>query len=246
VNGHISFKEVDFSYDHKEPVLRNLCLEVKPGEKVAIVGRSGVGKSTIINLLLRFYEPESGSILLDAQDIRKIRLNSLRKHIGLVSQETILFNSTIRENIQYGKINANPEEIIQATKKAHIYELINDLPQKFETVIGDRGVRLSGGERQRLSIARTILKDPKILVLDEAMSSLDTKSERLIQISLEPLMRNRSTIIIAHRLSTIVDVDRIHVLDQGRIIEAGIHQDLIQKGGIYKMLWDQMAKKENL
>ncbi len=219
---------------------------MKAGQKVAFVGRVGQGKSTVINLICRFYDPQSGSILLDGRDIRTIKLSSLRTQVGLVSQQTILFNSTIKENLQYGKAKATAQEIIEAAQKAHVHDFIWGLPEKYETIIGDRGFRLSGGERQKLSIARTILRDPKILILDEATAALDSESERLIQKSLEPLLRGRTSIIIAHRLSTIVNVDLIFVLSEGRVVESGNHEELIQSGGLYKMLWEEMAKKEHL
>ena len=244
VSGEIMFRNVSFSYDLDEPVLKNLSFEVRSGQKVAIVGRSGVGKTSIVNLICRFYDPQSGSVLLDGHDIREIKLSSLRKHIGLVSQETILFNSTIKENIQYGNTKSSEEEIGDAARRAYIHDFIEGLPEKYETIIGDRGVRLSGGERQRVSIARTILKDPRILIFDEAMSSLDSKSERLIQQAIEPLLKKRTSIIIAHRLSTIVNVDTILVLDGGRIVESGNHEQLLYMGGIYRMLWDEMVEKE--
>jgi ABC-type multidrug transport system fused ATPase/permease subunit len=246
IDGHVAFREVAFSYDHDKPILNNLSFEVYPGQKVAVVGRSGKGKSTIISLLCRFYDPQAGCILLDNHDIRELRLSFLRKQIGIVSQETMLFNATVLENIRYGDSRADEGRIIEAAKKAHIHDLIISLPLKYETIIGDRGVRLSGGECQRLSIARSILKNSRILILDEAMSSLDAKSERLIQASLEPFMKNRTSIIVAHRLSAIVDVDNIFVLDEGRMVESGRHEELMLRGGIYRMLWDQMIKKGDI
>ena len=245
VNGHVEFRNVSFSHNHAKPILKNVSFEVKSGQKVAFVGRVGQGKSTIINLICRFYDPHLGSILLDGQDIRGIKLSSLRTHVGVVSQQTILFNSTIKENLQYGKTKATDQEIIDAAQKAHIHDFICSLPEKYETIIGDRGFRLSGGERQKLSIARTILRDPKILIFDEATAALDSRSERLIQRSIEPLMRDRTSIIIAHRLSTIVDVDNILVLNDGRVVESGNHEELIHEGGVYRMLWEEMARKEN-
>jgi ABC-type multidrug transport system fused ATPase/permease subunit len=243
--GAIEFRDVSFSYNHEEAILDGLSFAVKPGQKAAIVGRSGAGKSTIINLLCRFYDPQKGSITLDGLDLRNIKLHSLRKSIGLVSQEIVLFNTTIMENIKYGNPRATDDDILEAVRRAHIHELIESLPEKYDTVTGDRGVKLSGGERQRLSIARTILKDPEILILDEATSSLDSKSERLIQQSIEPLMRNRTCVIIAHRLSTIVDADVIFVLEGRRLIESGRHDELLRRGGVYRMLWNEMVKEES-
>lgn len=241
ISGEIVFDRISFTYDRDEPVLTDISFQIPPGQNVAIVGPSGVGKSTIVNLIERFYDPTAGQILIDGIDIREIKLNSLRKHIGLVSQETVLFNSTIRENILYGRSRASEEEIVEAARKANIHDFIACLPDGYETVVGERGLRLSGGQSQRLSIARTIMKDPEILILDEAMSSLDTKSELLIQRALEPLMQERTTLIVAHRLTSIVDADVILVLYHGRLAESGTHEELMNYGKVYRMLWDQMT-----
>lgn len=241
IAGEIVFDRVGFAYNRDEPVLTDISFQIPPGQNVAIVGPSGVGKSTIVNLLERFYDPTAGSVLIDGIDIREIKVNSLRKHIGLVSQDTVLFNATIRENILYGRSRASEEEMVEAARKANIHDFIADLPDGYETVVGERGLRLSGGQGQRLSIARTILKDPEILILDEAMSSLDTKSELLIQRALEPLMQERTTLIVAHRLTSIVDADVILVLYHGRLSESGTHEELMNYGKVYRMLWDQMT-----
>jgi len=246
VRGHVEFRNIRFSYNQNEPVLENVSFEIQPGRKVAVIGRSGVGKTTIINLLCRFYDPQAGAVFLDGHDLRQIRLSSLRNHIGLVSQDTILFNASIRENILYGNLKASPEDMITAARQAYIHDFVASLPEKYETIVGDRGVRLSGGQCQRLSIARTILKNPKILILDEAMSSLDTKSEVNIQDALKPLLVGKTCLIVAHRLSSIVDADNILVLQNGTIAESGTHDELVQKDGIYFMLWKQMSKKDNL
>ena len=246
VTGRVVFKDVSFRYQPDEPLLENISLEIVPGQTVALVGRSGAGKSTIVSLMCRFYDPQSGYILLDGYDLRNIKLGSLRKHIGLVSQETILFNATIRENILYGDPRAGDDQIREAARKAHIEELIESLPLKYETIIGDMGIRLSGGERQRLSIARTILKNPGILVLDEAMSSLDSKSEKLIQESIEPLIENRTCLVIAHRLSTISNADNILILYQGHLVASGKHEYLLMHNSLYKMLWDEMARENKI
>jgi subfamily B ATP-binding cassette protein MsbA len=244
IRGEVEFENVSFAYDGDDMVLTGISFRVMPGQKVAIVGPSGEGKSTIVNLLERFYDPTSGRVLLDGLDLRTIRLSSLRSHIGLVSQETALFNATVRENIGYGKPAATESEIVEAARRADIHDFISSLPKGYETVVGERGLRLSGGQCQRLSIARTLLKDPGILILDEAMSSLDTKSEQLIHHALQPLMRKKTTIIVAHRLTSIVDADQIYVLHGGRFVEAGLHQDLLARGGIYRMLWDRMTRED--
>lgn len=243
VRGEIEFDRVSFAYRSGEKVLQDVSFTVRPGERVAIVGPSGVGKTTIINLLCRFYDPVSGSINLDGKDIRKIKLSSLRKHIGIVSQETFLFNTSIRENLRYGNLRATDAEIVEAARKANIHSFIESLPDGYETIVGDRGMKLSGGERQRLSIARAILKNPRILILDEATSSLDSISENLIQRALEPLVSERTTITIAHRLSTVVESDKILVLSDGRIAESGTHSQLLVSGGIYSRLWQEQIKK---
>ncbi len=236
--GDLSFDNVGFSYTAENmPVLSGFNLQVSAGETVAIVGRSGSGKSTLVSLLPRFYEPKSGKIELDGQNYLDFRLADLRAQIALVSQDVVLFNDTIARNIAYGeKQNASQDEIEAAAKAAHIMEFVDELPRGLETFVGDRGVLLSGGQRQRIAIARALLKDAPILILDEATSALDSESERAIQSALEVLMQNRTTLVIAHRLSTIENADKIVVLDQGRLLEAGSHKELLAKGGHYAML----------
>ena len=237
--GNLEFKDVTFSYPTRKEiqVLKNISLKLESGSKIALVGHSGAGKSTVIQLLLRFYDPDSGEIYLDNKDIRDLDLISFRKHIGMVPQEVILFGGTIKENIAYGKTEASDEEINQAAKKANALEFINGFPEGFETLVGERGVKLSGGQRQRIAIARALLKDPEILVLDEATSSLDAESEALVQEALDELMKNRTTIIIAHRLATIRKVDKIYVINEGEIAEQGTHQELAERSeGIYSRL----------
>jgi subfamily B ATP-binding cassette protein MsbA len=232
----IVFDNVSFNYTDK-PVLRNVHLTVKSGQLVALVGASGSGKTTLANLLLRFYDPQQGSIRIGDLDIRNVATRDLRNQVAVVSQEIILFNETIRRNIELGRPGATEEEIIAAARHAHAYEFIMAKPQGFDTIIGEKGAKLSGGQRQRIAIARAVLRNAPILVLDEATSALDNESERAVQAALDQLMTERTTLCIAHRLSTIMHADLIVVMDQGRIVETGRHEELIQRGGIYQKLY---------
>lgn len=240
--GEIQFKEVGFNYHQTREVLKNFNLTIKPGEKVAIIGPSGAGKTTIAKILLRMFDLSSGKILIDNQNIAQVTQESLWENISLVPQDPILFHRPLLENIRYGNPKASKKDIIAAAKAANCHEFIENLPEKYETYVGERGIKLSGGERQRVAIARAILHNAPILVLDEATSSLDSESEKLIQDALDKLMKNKTVIVIAHRLSTIRKMDRIIVVDQGKIIEEGTHHNLINKqGGIYKKLWELQA-----
>ena len=237
--GHIEFKNVTFSYDKiKKPVLENINFQIKPGEKIALVGKSGGGKTSLVNLIPRFYDLDSGSILIDKTNITDIKLNDLRHHLSLVSQDTILFNDTIYNNIAYGSLkNTDSKKVKQAAKAANALEFIDKLPNGFNHKIGDRGVRLSGGQKQRIAIARAILKNAPILLLDEATSALDSESEKLVQQALDNLMYGRTSIVIAHRLSTVKNADRIVVIDNGEIVEVGTHQNLIKSKKYYFRLY---------
>lgn len=237
IMGKVEFENVFFSYEDKL-VLEGINLQVKQGEVLAIVGPSGNGKTTIINLIPRLYDPNSGKIMIDGYDIKQVKIQGLRQQIGIVPQEIILFSGTVKENIAYGKIDANFDEIVESARAANAHEFITNLPDKYDTQIGEHGVKLSGGQRQRLAIARAIIRKPKILILDEATSALDSESETLIQASLAEIMKHQTTIVIAHRLSTVINADKIAVLDKGKIVELGTHQELLKQGGLYSKLYD--------
>ncbi len=237
INGYVTYRNVTFEYKQGEPVLSNLSFEVIPGQVVAFVGPSGAGKTTIANLIPRFYDPVSGYILIDGINVKEVTLKSLREQIGIVPQETLLFNGTIYENILYGDLDASRESVIAAAKAANAHAFIMDMPNAYETPIGERGAKLSGGQRQRIAIARAILKNPRILILDEATSALDTESESLVQEALTKLMIGRTSFVIAHRLSTVKKADLILVMDKGRIVEYGTHDKLINTDGLYKKLY---------
>jgi subfamily B ATP-binding cassette protein MsbA len=244
VKGHVKFENVTFSYNDNIPVLHGVDFDIRPKEKVALIGLSGAGKTTIVSLISRFYEPSSGRILIDGIDIRDVTLSSLRQMVGLVTQEQILFNDTVRNNIAYGLEDTPMERIIEASKAAEAHEFISELPLGYDTRIGEKGGLLSIGQRQRLAIARALLKNPPILVLDEAMSALDSESERFIQIALDNVMKDRTTFVIAHRLSTIRNADKILVLDKGRIAEVGSHRELYRQNGVYRKLYDLQFPEE--
>jgi len=246
VEGNISIQNLSFSYEADRVILSDLNVEVKAGQTIALVGPSGAGKTTLLNLIPRFYDPKEGAILVDGKDIRDVKFKSLRNYISIVPQEVHLFGTSIKENIKYGRLDATDEEIIEAAKDANAHDFISEQPEGYDAMIGEKGVKLSGGQRQRLAIARAILKNPRILLLDEATSSLDSESEALVQEALYRLMKGRTTFVIAHRLSTVQHADRILVLDKGRIVEDGTHQELLSMGGLYSRLYElQFRDLEN-
>jgi len=240
----VRFEHVDFSYDPERQILSDISFDIPAGHTVAVVGASGAGKSTLSRLLFRFYDVTAGAILIDGQDIRKVTQASLRAAIGIVPQDTVLFNDTIYYNIAYGRPDATREEILQAARSAHIHDFIESLPQGYDSMVGERGLKLSGGEKQRVAIARAILKNPSILIFDEATSALDSKSEKAIQDELRNVARDRTTLVIAHRLSTIVDAHQILVMDQGRIIERGTQRELLAQQGVYAQMWALQQQEE--
>jgi ATP-binding cassette, subfamily B, heavy metal transporter len=241
-HGTIRFENVAFAYQPERPILKGVSFEVPAGKTVAVVGPSGAGKSTLSRLLFRFYDIQSGAITIDGQDIRNVTQKSLRAAIGMVPQDTVLFNDTILYNIRYGRVEATPDEIHEAARKASIHDFVESLPDGYKSMVGERGLKLSGGEKQRVAIARTILKDPPILILDEATSALDTATEQDIQNALDVISKNRTTLVIAHRLSTVINADEILVLANGGIAERGTHRELIEKGGIYAQMWERQLE----
>jgi len=243
IKGEIEFRNVTFEYKPGKPVLRNVSFHIKPKETVALVGPTGAGKSTIIKLICRFYEPKSGQILIDGYDIRKVKMKSLRRQIGIVPQETILFSGTIMDNIRYGRIDASDEEVIAAAKIVGAHEFIERLPKGYETRIGEGGAGLSVGQKQLIAFARALIRNPAILIMDEATSSIDPYTDLLIRKAMKALLKDRTSIIIAHRLSTVRDADRILVIDDGRIVEEGTHEELIEKGGLYSHLYEMQFKE---
>jgi ATP-binding cassette subfamily B protein len=244
VRGHIEFRNVSFEYVPGRPALRDVSFAVQPGQMAALVGPSGAGKTTITYLIPRFYDPSDGSILIDGHDLRDVTLDSFRSQMGMVTQETFLFHSSIKENLLYGRPDATQDEIEAACQAAQLHDFIVGLPEGYDTVVGERGLRLSGGEKQRLAIARVLLKDPRILILDEATSHLDSLAEGLIRRALEPLLQGRTTIAIAHRLSTILRADLILVLDNGRLVEQGTHTQLLARDGLYAHIYDEQFRPQ--
>jgi ABC-type multidrug transport system fused ATPase/permease subunit len=239
IQGKLVFDAVSFRYGTGDKVLHDIAFEMAPGEMVALVGPSGAGKTSIANLICRFYDPRQGRITIDGNDLRQIKLSSLRQQVAVVLQDSFLFNNSVVENLLYGKPDATREELVRAAKAANAHDFILQLPQGYDTEIGERGVKLSGGQKQRLALARAILADPRILILDEATSSVDAEAEFLIQQALERVLEGRTSLVIAHRLSTVRNADKIIVLDQGRIVETGKHEELLRRGGLYSQLYQR-------
>jgi ABC-type multidrug transport system fused ATPase/permease subunit len=239
--GRVAFEGVGFSYGGRRDTLTDVSFEAEPGRVVAIVGPTGAGKSTLVSLIPRFYDPQAGRILLDGRDVRRVKLASLRAQVSIVLQEPLLFSGTIAENIRYGRLEATDAEVVEAARAANAHDFIERLPQKYDTVIGERGVTLSGGERQRISVARAFLKDAPVLILDEPTSSIDSRTEAVILDALDRLMVGRTTFMIAHRLSTVRKADLILVVDGGRVVERGTHEELLEAGGLYRQLHDMQS-----
>lgn len=242
MRGEIEFRNVSFGYRPEQLVLKNVNLHIRPGEVVALVGPSGAGKSTLVNLIARFYDVTDGQVLIDGVDVRDIKLDSIRRNVGMVMQESLLFSVTIKENIAYGRHDATEEEIVRAAKQADLHDFILSLPDAYDTKIGEDGIKLSVGQKQRLSIARAILTDPKILILDDATSALDSQTEANVQEALEHVMQGRTSIVIAHRLSTVVNAHKIVVLDNGEVVDIGTHEELVNKPGVYRTLYEEQFK----
>ncbi|NLO06919.1 MAG: ABC transporter ATP-binding protein [candidate division WS1 bacterium] len=246
VEGHVELDDITFRYSTGEIVLEHVSVTAEPGETVAIVGRSGAGKTSLVNLIPRFYDPQEGRVLVDGHDVRDVKLDSLRSQIGIVLQDTFLFNDTVRNNIRYGRIDATDEEIEEAAERAYAWEFIKDLSEQYDTMIGERGVKLSGGQKQRIAIARALLADPRILILDEATSLVDTEAEQLIQRALDNLRHNRTTFVIAHRLSTVRDADKILVIQGGQIVEEDNHEQLMARNGVYAEMYNRQFRLQDV
>jgi ATP-binding cassette subfamily B protein len=244
IEGRINYESLTFSYEEGVPVLKDINIEIEPNSKVALVGPTGVGKTTMINLLYRFYDPDKGKITVDGYDLRDVKISSLREQMAIVLQDNFLFSDTVKENIRYGRLDATDEEIIEVSKAVGAHEFIEKLPEGYETDVRERGGRLSVGQRQLLSLARALLADPSILIMDEATSSIDAYTELIIQEAMDKVMRDRTSIIIAHRLSTVRNSDKIIVLVEGQIKETGTHEELISLGGVYKKLYDMQFQYE--
>jgi ATP-binding cassette subfamily B protein len=241
----IRFDRVDFGYDSARRILHAVSFEVPAGAKVAVVGHSGSGKSTLARLLYRFYDVQGGSVSIGGIDVRHLQQPSLRASIGIVPQDTVLFNDTIRYNIHYGRPSADADEVVAAAQSAHIHAFIESLPQGYESTVGERGLKLSGGEKQRVAIARAILKNPRVMIFDEATSALDSETEQAIESELDQVAVGRTTLVIAHRLSTIIDADQILVMDKGRIVERGTHRELLAAGGAYAQMWSLQQQQRS-